>query len=143
MSLIRLLYVSRCALGADGPARDAKVREIAAQSARRNADTLLSGTLVYVKDSFVQVLEGPAPAVERTFEAICCDFRHEDVKLIDLVPVKERVFPEWSMAFRGGEDQTSLAMRDDLEEVRFLVGINAREAVSQMRRLLEVDRVAA
>jgi len=143
MSLIRLLYVSRCALGAEGPARDAKVREIAAQSARRNAETLLSGSLVYVKNSFVQVLEGPAPAVERTFEAICCDFRHEDVKLIDLIPVKQRVFPQWSMAFLGGEDEASLAMRDDLEEIRFLVGINAREAVSLMRRLLDVDRVAA
>ena len=143
MSLIRLLYVSRCALGVEGPARDAKVREIAAQSVRRNAAAQLSGSLVYIKDSFVQVLEGPAAAVERTFEAICCDFRHEDVKLIDLVPVKERVFPDWSMAFLGGDDQTSLAMRDDLEEVRFLVGINAREALSLMRRLLEVDRIAA
>jgi len=143
MSLMRLLYVSRCALGAEGPARDAKVREIAAQSARRNSLASLSGSLVYVNDSFVQVLEGPAAAVERTFEAICCDFRHEDVKLIDLVPVKERAFPQWSMAFLGADDQASLGMRDDLEEVRFLVGINAREAVSHMRRLLEVDCVAA
>jgi hypothetical protein len=143
MILSRLLYVSRCAFGMQqGPARDAKVREIAAQAARRNAAVSLTGTLLYVNDSFVQVLEGPPKAVERTFEAICCDFRHEDVKLIDLVPVKERVFCDWNMAVLGVDGETTLTTRDDLEEIRFLVGVNAREAVGQMRRLLASEPVS-
>jgi hypothetical protein len=139
MSLIRLLYVSRYVLGCE----DAAVREIAAQSARRNAAVQLSGILVHVGDSFVQVLEGPADTVERTFEAICCDFRHEDVKLIDLVPITERMFPQEGMAFLGAGDGTAPGADDDLEEIRFLVGVNAREAVEQMRRLLQASRVAA
>jgi hypothetical protein len=136
MGLNRLLYVSRCALGMQGPAQDAKVREIAAGSARRNAAVSLTGTLLYVDDTFVQVLEGPGKAVERTFEAICCDFRHEDIKLIDLVPIKQRLFSDWNMAVLGVDGETTLTTRDDLQEIRFLVGINAREAVDQMRRLL-------
>jgi hypothetical protein len=140
MPMNRLLYVSRCALEEKGATRDAKVRDVAAQAARRNAAAMLSGSLLYVNDSFVQVLEGPAHAVEQTFEAICCDFRHDDVKLIDLVPIKERIFPEWSMAFLGFDAETKLKTRDDLEEIRFLVGVNAREAVTQMRNLLKVDR---
>jgi hypothetical protein len=137
MSLSRLLYVSRCALPDEGPAREAKVREIAARSSTRNAATLLTGALLHVDDTFVQVIEGPVKAVERTFEAICCDFRHDDIKLIDLLPAKERLFPEWTMAFLTAGDEATLTTRGDLEEIRFLVGVNAREAINHMRRLLK------
>lgn len=140
MPLSRLLYVSRCALENQGAERDAEVREIAAGSARRNQAAELTGSLLHVNDSFIQVLEGPTPAVERTFEVICCDFRHDDVKLIDLLPVKNRVFPEWSMAYLSGETETRVRLADDLEEIRFLVGVNAREAVAQMRQLLDKAR---
>ncbi|MBB4860780.1 hypothetical protein HNO88_004125 [Novosphingobium chloroacetimidivorans] len=137
MPLSRLLYVSRCAMRETGAERDALVRDLAERSASRNAAAGLTGSLLHVGDNFVQVLEGPIDAIERTFETICCDFRHDEVKLIDLVPVRERIFPEWSMALLGGGDSTALKLRDDLEDLRFLVGINAREAVSQMRRLLD------
>jgi hypothetical protein len=141
MPLNRLLYVSRCALREQGAEREARVRQITADAAARNVATSLTGSLLYVNDSFVQVLEGPAEAVERTFEAICCDFRHVEVKLIDLVPVKARAFSDWNMAYLGANAETTLKMRDDLEEVRFLVGVNAREAVRQMRHLLEEEQL--
>jgi len=135
--LSRLLYVSRCALESEGVELSAQVREIAAASALRNRDAEVTGSLLHVGDTFIQVLEGPTPAVERTFEVICCDFRHDDVKLIDLVPIKSRAFPDWSMAYLSGDTETRVPLADDMEEIRFLVGINAREAVNQMRRLLD------
>lgn len=138
MSLSRLLYTSRCALTDDDPiVREGKVREIAAHSASRNAAAVLTGALLYVNNTFVQVLEGPVKAVERSFEAICCDFRHDDIKLIDLLPAKERLFSNWNMAFLSAGQDTTLKTRGDLEEIRFLIGVNAREAVSQMRHLLK------
>lgn len=140
MLLNRLLYVSRCALISDGTVRNAEVREIAESSARRNAAVALTGSLLHVGEMFVQVLEGPPPAVERVFEVICCDFRHNDVKLIDLVPIKSRLFPEWSMALLSNEAETRVRLAEDMEDVRFLAGINAREAVNQMRRLLDEVR---
>jgi hypothetical protein len=135
----RLLYVSRCALEDEGALRDEKVRALAVDAAKRNAASMLSGSLLYLDNSFVQVIEGPARAVEQTFEAICCDFRHDEVKLIDLVPIKERIFSEWSMAFLAIDAETKVKTRDDLEEIRFLVGVNAREALAQMRRLLKTN----
>jgi Sensors of blue-light using FAD len=138
--LSRLLYVSRCALASEGAAREAEVREIAEGSAHRNLASELTGSLLHVGDTFIQVLEGPTPEVERVFEVICCDFRHDDVKLIDLAPIKGRVFPEWSMAFLSAEAETRVRLNDDLEEIRFLVGINAREAINQMRHLLDQAR---
>jgi hypothetical protein len=137
MSLSRLLYVSRCAFKEQGAERDGAVRDIAARAARRNTACLLTGALLYVDDTFVQVLEGPAKAVERCFEAICCDFRHDDIKLIDLIPAKDRVFAQWHMAFLAANDDTTIQTRGDLEEISFLVGVNAREAVNQMRHLLK------
>jgi len=137
VTLSRLLYVSRCNSDKTGADLIAEVRDLASESATRNAEADLSGVLLHVGDSFVQVIEGPGASVENVFERICCDFRHEDVKLIDLVPVKERIFAEWDMAVLCPEADTAIRLRDDLEEVRFMVGINAREAVSQMRRLLD------
>lgn len=137
MTLSRLLYVSHCNSKKTGEERIAEVRDLASEAASRNAAADLSGVLLHVGDSFVQVIEGPAASVENVFERICCDFRHDDVKLIDLVPVKERIFAEWDMAVLCPDADTAIRLRDDLEEVRFLVGINAREAVNQMRNLLD------
>lgn len=140
MPLSRLLYVSRCALTSEGDERNAEVRQIAEASARRNNAAALTGSLLHVGETFVQVLEGPSPEVERVFEAICCDFRHDDIKLIDLVPIKERLFPEWSMALLSSEMETRVPLSEHMEEIHFLAGINAREAVNQMRRLLDEVR---
>ena len=140
MPLSRLLYVSRCALESEGAAQKAEVRAIAEKAVARNRTVELTGSLLHVGEHFIQVLEGPTPAVERTFETICCDFRHDDVKLIDLVPVKSRVFPEWNMAFLSDEAETRVPLAQDLEDIRFLVGVNAREAVNQMRAVLDKTR---
>ncbi len=136
MPLSRLLYVSQCALP-EGDDTIAQIHEITDRSARRNAAADLTGSLLHLNRTFIQVLEGPPAAVERTFEQICCDFRHEDVKLIDMVPIKERLFPHWAMALLAADTETRIPLRDDLEEIRFLVGINAREAVASMRRVLD------
>ena len=140
MTLRRLLYVSRCALPGEGHERDLQVQTIATAAAKRNREAQITGSLLHLGDTFIQVLEGPTAAVERTFEAICCDFRHEDVKLLEILPMQERVFPEWGMALIGGDTETRVKLRDDLEEVRFLAGVNTRGAIAQMRRLLEEHR---
>ena len=47
------------------------------------------------------VLEGPLPAVERTFERIQCDPRHSDVVVLHVLRSDRRDFAEWSMAYAG------------------------------------------
>ena len=137
MLMNRLLYVSRCLPDGEDMTSHAQVLELAATSASRNTRAQLTGSLLFVDGTFVQVLEGPADAVESTFERICCDFRHQDVKLIDLVAAQERLFPEWGMACLSADRETSIKLHAELEEIRFRVGINAREAVIQMRGLLD------
>ncbi|ARU17979.1 hypothetical protein A9D14_16835 (plasmid) [Croceicoccus marinus] len=130
--MCKLLYTSRSA--ETSPRRTDQIAQIARQSALRNAKAGITGSLVYVEDSFIQVLEGPQAEVERVFESICCDFRHREIKLIDLVPVPTRQFAEWHMGFLASSEDDPLYK--ELEQVRYLVSVNARTAAEHIRNLM-------
>jgi hypothetical protein len=143
MPLTRLLYISSsCLRETDVPAF-IQVQEIAHASAKRNAASNLTGVLLFVQNHFVQVLEGNDKAIEETFERICCDLRHTNVRLVDLASVKERMFPEWGMKVLSETQETSVALRGDLAHIRFLVGVNAKAAVEQMRKYLDSNGLDA
>tara|TARA_R110000824_G_scaffold21417_5_gene79790 strand:+ start:862 stop:1335 length:474 start_codon:yes stop_codon:yes gene_type:complete len=133
----RLLYTSALNVDQSGERPEQTARRIAESSAAHNRLSELTGSLLFVDGHFIQILEGPPEQVEETFEKICCDFRHVDVRLIDLVNVSERLFEDWDMACLCEDEETSLALRDGLQEIRFLVGINASQATLQMRSLLD------
>ena len=94
----RLLYRSEPALA--GSAEDAKcqVAGIVQDAGARNMKVGLTGALLFYRGLFVQVLEGPVAALEPTFERICCDLRHRNLEVLELVPVDTRAFGNWSMA---------------------------------------------
>lgn len=133
----RLLYTSAFNVDSSGARPQQIVRNIAETSAAHNRASDVTGSLLFVDGVFIQILEGPPDEVEKTFERICCDFRHVDLRLIDLTSVSERLFEEWDMACLYEDQETSLVLRDGLQEVRFLVGINASQAALQMRSLLD------
>ncbi len=131
MTLCKLLYTSN---RADASGDHEQIARIARGSARRNAEQGITGSLVYVEDSFIQVLEGPQDAVERVFENICCDFRHREIKLIDLVSVQARQFAEWHMGLLASSQNDPLYK--ELEQVKYLVTVNARTAAEHIRNLM-------
>ena len=53
------------------------------------------------------MLEGRLCDIERTFEVIQRDSRHSDVTVVQIGPIVERQFPEWSMAFSGHVSEES------------------------------------
>lgn len=133
MPLHRLLYTSRSALDETRLTIGEQLDRIARQSAVRNAEVGITGVLLFVDDHFVQVLEGEPGQIEKTYELICCSFAHSDVKLVDLVPVKERLFGEWNMALLSAHRETSVNLLSEFQNVRFMVGINANAAIEQMK----------
>lgn len=139
--LCRLLYTSRIVVPTGGEAPDPDA--IAVAAAQRNAASGITGSLLFVDDSFVQILEGPSDAVEETFERICRDFRHTEVQLVDLVNVPERLFPEWGMACLDATRETRIPLQEAAIDLKFLIGVNTRQAVTQMRQLLEVQAFEA
>lgn len=96
MSLFRLIYRSEDRLPA-GSGHVAALAAIVECAAHRNRHLGLSGALVHRPGRFLQVLEGPAPALEDVFERICRDPRHADIALLEFAPVDQPCFAGWTM----------------------------------------------
>jgi hypothetical protein len=101
MSLYKLVYCSRNRIVGSGPEINDELQSILATSRVNNDRAGITGALLYSAGNFAQVLEGPLPAIERTFELIQRDPRHSEVIVIQSGPAETRDFPQWSMAFAG------------------------------------------
>lgn len=66
---------------------------------QRNQNVFLSGLLLYAKGQFLQVLEGPEPALSGLYDRIRADPRHYAVRTLAYGPIPERAFPDWRMAY--------------------------------------------
>jgi Sensors of blue-light using FAD len=137
MSLYRLLYRSDVHLvGTEAGIRQ-QIAEIVQASEIRNASDDLTGALLHTRGVFIQALEGPLPAIETTFERICCDLRHRRVELLEFVQAEERIFGEWSMAgIRADRTIQKLFPQLDAREEPFLEPASAQATIGLMRALL-------
>ena len=137
MTIHRLLYRSDMDLDGTAAGIQQQIVEIVRLSAARNAADGLTGALLHTRGVFIQVLEGPLPAIEATFERICCDQRHRRVELLELVEAEGRVFGEWSMA-RISADRTieRLVSCVSAGEEQVLEATSAQATISLMRTLL-------
>jgi len=97
--LFRLVYASRNLV--PEAALPEEMPRILDAARRHNAESGITGALLFSADAFVQVLEGPMPAVERAFERIQCDPRHAAVVVLEAGPAPARDFAGWSMAYAG------------------------------------------
>lgn len=67
-------------------------------AARRNNPRLgITGALVCRHDLYLQMIEGPADAIDALFARIEADDRHFDVRLLLSEAMGERMFPNWAM----------------------------------------------
>ena len=137
MTIHRLLYRSDMDLDGTAAGIQQQVVEIVRLAEAHNAANGLTGALLHTRGVFIQVLEGPLPVVEATFERICCDLRHRRVELLELVQAEGRVFEEWAMA-RITADQTVERLVSCLptSEEQVLEVASAHATIQLMRSLL-------
>lgn len=90
--LVRLIYVSQ-PFGFD----DAMFNGILADSRRNNLRDGVTGALICRADLYLQLLEGSALIVEKTFARITRDNRHLEVRRLFSEPVSQRLFEGWAM----------------------------------------------
>ncbi|WP_201984134.1 BLUF domain-containing protein [Hymenobacter rubidus] len=64
-----------------------------------NQQAHLTGLLLFAKEQFLQVLEGPEPALSDLYARINDDPRHYDVHTLAYGLVEARTFAEWPMAY--------------------------------------------
>ena len=79
---------------------------------RANERAGLSGMLLYCSQSFLQVLEGDADALEATYAKIHADARHTNLRLLMDAEITSRLFPDWTMGFEHVDDEE---LADELE----------------------------
>jgi hypothetical protein len=91
--LVRLLYASRSA----SPVTPETTEAILAQSRTHNPALGITGVLCQSGDIFLQVLEGGRDAVNRLYNQIVRDPRHQDVALLHYEEIAERRFAGWTM----------------------------------------------
>jgi hypothetical protein len=98
--MITLLYLS----SAGKKFSDSELIDLLSKARKNNSRLNVTGMLLYHDGNFLQVLEGEEDDVRPLFETISQDPRHQSViKLIER-PITERMFGEWSMAFRTLDD---------------------------------------
>nr|WP_315457259.1 BLUF domain-containing protein [uncultured Sphingorhabdus sp.] len=71
--------------------------DILTVSRARNARDDITGTLICRGDMYLQLIEGPDPAIAATYERIIADDRHLEIDLLVSRPVSARLFPQWAM----------------------------------------------
>jgi len=74
-------------------------------SRRNNEKVGLSGMLLYSSQSFLQVLEGDAVALQETYARIGADDRHVNLRLLMDAEVAAPLFPDWTMGFEHVDDE--------------------------------------
>ncbi len=96
MALVQLIYTSMLA-GND----ESVLQSIHASALRHNKGNSITGMLLFHKGYFLQVLEGEPNDVMTTYQRICHDTRHREVRLLAEQSTKDRHFPTWLMGFRN------------------------------------------
>ena len=92
MTIHQLIYMSE-PFGFD----DGILNGILSISRRNNVRDGLTGALVCRRDIYLQLLEGPAVAIEATYARIKRDDRHLAIVQLVSEPVEARLFPDWAM----------------------------------------------
>jgi hypothetical protein len=71
------------------------------QSREKNKILEITGILLYFDGNFMQLLEGTKRDVKSLYNDIRSDDRHKNIVTVVEEEVTERLFPEWSMAFKA------------------------------------------
>ena len=73
------------------------VQDIIRAARKTNAEAGVTGCLAFNQKFFLQALEGERHAVNRIFNCIIRDQRHQDIELLAYQQIAARSFPDWAM----------------------------------------------
>ncbi len=92
-SLISVIYASR----ASEHFNEHEIPDLLKQARLANAGHEITGMLLYIGGSFLQVLEGRPGVVDSVYRTILRDPRHTQVTLIARDTILERAYEGWTM----------------------------------------------
>jgi hypothetical protein len=124
---------------------DEELLELLRVARQNNESRDITGMLLYRDGNFLQVLEGPASAVDALIDKIKRDTRHHGIILMSRRGIEERQFSDWRMAFRNmskshaGEDGYSPFLEPSFDEDDE-IGESSQLVFRLLRRFKEVVR---
>jgi len=99
--MYHLVYISY----ASRPLREDDLLDILNESRLNNKKNGITGMLVYLREKFIQVLEGEYEAVNEVYKEIKSDLRHRKVTMVLEGNTETRLFKDWSMGFKKLDGQ--------------------------------------
>ena len=97
MSLQELIYTSVSSVHGD----KAEVKKILAASERNNVANSVTGLLIFDGHRYIQILEGETENVDRLYDVISKDSRHQQLELLHKGGISSRSFENWRMAYES------------------------------------------
>ena len=138
--IYRILYCSRNSMTRSMEEQKSEIANILAKSRSNNSTRGITGALLFNSGFFAQVLEGPLEHVEKTFETIQRDMRHDDISVLECGNVPQRDFPEWSMAYASTDASQSASLAElNLADLLQHQSTAAAEISSLLRSLVVQD----
>lgn len=105
MFLFRLVFYSRNRIPESGKSVVKEMRAILDATTRNNPPANLTGALIFNDQYFAQIMEGDRAAVTNRFCKIVNDPRHSAIVIVEAIPIEQRMFTDWSMAYAGHSDE--------------------------------------
>lgn len=109
-----------------------RVADIVTGSLVNNVQFNLTGALFFTGTHFAQILEGLKDPLDNLMKSINKDARHTNIILVEQVPISERRFPDWSMAYYGPSNFISQHV---LEVLHGQAGSDQRRAMDRLMDL--------
>lgn len=109
---------------------------ILSESQRNNDRDGLTGALAAHRDRFIQVVEGPAQALDALLRRLSGDPRHTDIRMLGREPVEARSFADWSMASAAITPSHGAALDRLIDQP----DVTPRQIVDILRDALDGDR---
>ena len=90
----------------------------------------ITGLLVYHEKRFLQILEGPIGELDKIYDRIQRDRRHEHCRLLLRETIIARAFDQWEMAYRNHDDLIA-RQRLQLIDIKGLVNSLSTEDLTE------------
>ncbi len=104
--MIQLVYCSQ----ARTPFTDTALRALLVAAQANNTPQGITGCLLHIDGSFLQVLEGDATKVKALFAKVARDPRHTHVVTLIVREINTAQFPDWSMGFIDASGRASTVL---------------------------------
>lgn len=129
--IYHILYTSK----AEKPFDEFMMSDLLNVSRKNNSENEVSGMLLYREGIFLQLLEGEEQHVKELYKKIEADSRHKDTLLLAELQSEERVFGDWTMAYRDLDEfhpDKRSELVDKMDEIVAFNGELTQDAVFEL-----------